>query len=73
MELSSPYCVSVLPICIALVGGVILVVVVAVLYEGLKTLREILASLESKRKGGKTAVNADPDKTLLVPPVELSG
>ena len=33
-----------------LFGGIILVMVVAILYEGLKTLREVIASREAKKE-----------------------
>ena len=36
-----------------LFGGIVVVIIVAVLYEGLKTLREILASLGSKNSSNK--------------------
>ena len=51
-----------------LFGGVILVMLVAVLYEGLKTLREVLASYEAKQSAGGVAINANSDNTPLVSP-----
>lgn len=55
-----------------LVGGVILIMVVAILYEGLKTLREILASRETaKQNTNQVAVNTNltspGDNTPCVP------
>jgi hypothetical protein len=50
-----------------LFGGIVLIIVVAALYEGLKTLREILALLsEAKNSKVEAPVNAGTEREPLV-------
>lgn len=61
-----------------LFGGIVLVLVVGIFYEGLKTLREILAVYEAnKNKPKKASINAkegENDVTpLLTEPAPVKG
>lgn len=56
---------------VELFGGVLLVLIIGILYEGLKTLREILAAKEQPRNANDS-VNME-EKTLLIPPQSREG
>ena len=55
-----------LSVSVELFGGILLVLIVAILYEGLKTFREILDSRGAKKAESETNINAGSEKEPLV-------
>lgn len=52
-----------------MIGGIILILVVSCLYEGLKTFREVLASHEAHKSSKQAStINANSEKSPLVLP-----
>ena len=55
-------------------GGILLVLVLGILYEGLKTLREVLAAREVKQQqGGSTSVNLKSAEGAPLIPAQSEG
>lgn len=46
-----------------LFGGVLLILVLGIVYEGLKTLREILAGVEAKQQAASQTINTERSET----------